>query len=341
MEHTPTTVISPPAARLNALERIAAEVEMDAVYRNAIEQDAHTSRGTLARASENALRDDVLKFSGWCADAGLAHMPATAETLAAFIDFQSEAGKAVASIRRYCASIAAYHRAARAPNPMELKTARDALKRVARARRDEKQAQARGITDDDVVRMLEASPRHLVGLRNKALLVTAYSTLARRGELVSLLAEDLQVDSDQFGRIRVRRSKTDQTAQGAYVAITADAMHHLRAWMSAAGIEQGPLFRSVDRHRRVGGHLPAAAVSMIFKGMAKAARLSTDTVARISGHSSRVGAASDMVRYGADIAGAMQAGRWKTPAMVSRYCEGLELKRGAVAQVSTRRKQFV
>ena len=82
-------------------------------------------------------------------------------------------------------------------------------------------------------------------------------------------------------------------------------------------------------------------MAVIFKGMAKAARLSPDTVAQISGHSTRVGAASDMVRLGADIAGAMQAGRWRTPAMVSRYCQGLDLKRGAVAQVAMRRKQFV
>ena len=48
-----------------------------------------------------------------------------------------------------------------------------------------------------------------------------------------------------------------------------------------------------------------------------------------------------MVRYGADIAGAMQAGRWQTTTMVSRYCAELELKRGAVAQVAARREQFV
>jgi hypothetical protein len=36
----------------------------------------------------------------------------------------------------------------------------------------------------------------------------------------------------------------------------------------------------------------------------------------------------------------MQAGRWQTTTMVSRYCEGLELKRGAVAQVAAKREQF-
>jgi hypothetical protein len=48
-----------------------------------------------------------------------------------------------------------------------------------------------------------------------------------------------------------------------------------------------------------------------------------------------------MIRYGADVAGAMQAGRWTSTTMVARYCDGLELKRGAVAQVAARREQFV
>jgi hypothetical protein len=47
-----------------------------------------------------------------------------------------------------------------------------------------------------------------------------------------------------------------------------------------------------------------------------------------------------MVRYGADIAGAMQAGRWQSTRMVSRYCKELELKR-AVAHVAARREKFV
>ena len=167
------------------------------------------------------------------------------------------------------------------------------------------------------------------------------ASLCRRSELVRLLVEDLQADSDAFGSIVVRKGKTDQTGKGVAVAITADAMHHLRTWLAAARIERGPMFRSVNRHGQVGGWLDQGSVAAIFKAMAKRARLSPADVAQISGHSTRVGACQDMVRYGADIAGAMQAGRWRSTTMVSRYCEGLDLKRGAVALVALRRKQFV
>jgi integrase len=289
------------------------------------------------------LLGDVLLFSAWCLAAGLDHLPASAETVAAFVDAQAASGKAPASVRRYAASIAAYHRSAQAPNPMELKIATDALKRMGRAH-GEKQRQAKGINDNLVVRMLHAAGNRRVDLRNKALLTLAYTTMCRRSELVRLLVEDLNVDPDGFGTIIVRKGKTDQTGKGATVAITADAMHHLRAWVASARIEAGTLFRSVNRHGHVGGQLDHGAVSAIFKAMAERVRnprLSAADIAQISGHSTRVGACQDMVRYGADIAGAMQAGRWQTTTMVSRYCEGLDLKRGAVAQVAARREQFV
>jgi hypothetical protein len=47
-----------------------------------------------------------------------------------------------------------------------------------------------------------------------------------------------------------------------------------------------------------------------------------------------------MVRYGVDLAGAMQAGRWKTSAMVARSPARLLAKRGGMAQIADRRVQF-
>jgi integrase len=338
METTPVAVIATPNPHQNALAILAGHVGDD-VYAANLRKDAESSRGTRTPNTERALLGDVLLFTGWCADAGLAHLPASAETVAAFIDAQAAAGKAPASIKRYAASIAAYHRSAQAPNPLDLKIATDALKRMSRAR-GEKQRQAKGINDDLVVKMLTAAGNRLVDLRNKALVAVAYTSLCRRGELVRLLVEDLHADADGFGTVIVRRSKTDQTGKGASVAITADAMHHLRAWLVAARIESGPLFRNVNRHRQVGGRLDEGSVSTIFRAMAGRARLSPGDVAQISAHSTRVGACQDMVRLGADVAGAMQAGRWKTTTMVARYCDGLDLKRGAVAQVALRRQQF-
>jgi integrase/recombinase XerD len=66
--------------------------------------------------------------------------------------------------------------------------------------------------------------------------------------------------------------------------------------------------------------------------MARRAGLSADAIARISGHSTRVAAAQDMLRYGEPLPGIMQAGRWKTSTMVARYTA----KQGARTSAATR-----
>jgi hypothetical protein len=49
------------------------------------------------------------------------------------------------------------------------------------------------------------------------------------------------------------------------------------------------------------------------------AGLTADETARISGHSTRVGSAQDMLRYGEQLPSIVQAGCWKTAEMVARY----------------------
>jgi hypothetical protein len=74
--------------------------------------------------------------------------------------------------------------------------------------------------------------------------------------------------------------------------------------------------------------------------MAQDAGLTSEEASWISGHSTRVGAAQDMVRYGVYLARAMQAGRWSTPEAVARYSARLVAKRGGMAQITERRAQF-
>lgn len=304
-------------------------------------EHAADSRGAYAPATERALRSDVAIFTGWCAGMNRKALPASFETVAAFVDAMAELKKP-ATVRRYVSSVATFHRAAELANPCDSQKVKLALKRMHREhKRDQQQAQA--ITDHVVVRMLTAAGRRLRDLRDKALLVTAYTTMCRRSELVALRREDLQIDSDGFGTVAILSSKGDQEGCGDVAAITPDAMAHLQAWLETAKIETGPLFRSVrkGRYSSIGGPLGAGDVAVIFKRMAVRARLKSEEVAHISGHSTRVGAAQDMIRYEADMAGAMQAGRWKSPEMLARYTRRVNVRRGAVAKVAGKREQFV
>ena len=132
----------------------------------------------------------------------------------------------------------------------------------------------------------------------------------------------------------VRRGKTDPERAGAVVYSARDTTRIVRAWFDGGGIADGFLFRSLSRTGTPGRSLDPSQIPRIFKGMARAADLPDDAVDGLSGHSARVGAAQDMIASGVELAAILQAGRWKTTAMVNRYDERLMARRSGAAQLN-------
>ena len=76
--------------------------------------------------------------------------------------------------------------------------------------------------------------------------------------------------------------------------------------------------------------------------MARRAGLPPAIVDRLSGHSTRVGAAQDMVASGVELPAILQTGQRKTTTMVDRYGERLLPRRNLPAcSVATRRRAAV
>jgi integrase len=322
---------------LSRIETVPATLADGAISAN-LRRHAVDARGAYARNTERALQADVAIFTAWCAQMNHPALPAAPATVAAFIDAMA-AGKAPATVRRYVSSVATFHRAAGVANPCDALASKLALKRMHREL-GRAQRQAAPLTDRLVERMLAVGGTRLRDLRHKAMLVLAYTTMVRRAELVALQFADLQVEADGFGTVVIRRSKTDQEGQGAVAPIPADAMRHVQAWIDAAGIEGGTLFRAVLKGNRVGGALDPGDVARCFKLMARRAGLSAEDTARISGHSTRVGSAQDMLRYGEQLPAIMQAGRWKTAEMVGRYTAKQDARHSAAVRIAHRRVQF-
>ena len=236
-------------------------------------------------------------------------------------------------MRRYVASIAAAHKAlghAKAARgaPVQL-----ALKRMHRAR-GRRQTQARGLTWPLRQRLLAAVGKRPIDDRNRALVAVAYDGMLRRSELTGLEVDDLMEEVDGSGALLVRRGKTDPEGRGAVVYLAPDTVALLRAWRARAGIEAGRLFRSVGKDGSLGTRLDASQVPRIYKAMARRAGLPEDLAQALSGHSARVGAAQDMIASGIGLPAILQAGRWKTTAMVNRYGERVLARRSGAAQLA-------
>ena len=303
----------------------------DLVAANLAQHAVH-ARGAYASNTERALRSDVAAFTSWCGTEGLAALPALPATLVAYVD--ALAGhKAPATIRRYLSSIATFHRAARLDNPCMAIEVNLALKRLHREQ-GRAQVQAAPLIRSLVDRLMAAAGPDMKDRRDRALLALAYDTLCRRSELVALRVADIEAGTEGDATVLVARSKTDPEGVGMVRYIAPDTRRHLEAWISAAEITDGALFRSVGRGGRVGGALDTGDVARIFKRMARAAGISPDTVTGISGHSSRVGAAQDMVRHGVELPAVMQAGGWRTAEMVGRYTRRLDARRSGAAKLA-------
>ena len=109
-------------------------------------------------------------------------------------------------------------------------------------------------TADVVTQMLALCPATLRGRRDAALLALGFAGAFRRSELVAMTVADL-VDAPDGYRVMIRRSKTDQEGAGQEIAIPRgcriEPVKLVQAWLQAAGITEGPVFRPVLKGRRV------------------------------------------------------------------------------------------
>ncbi|MDE0254574.1 MAG: tyrosine-type recombinase/integrase, partial [Rhodospirillaceae bacterium] len=194
--------------------------------------------------------------------------------------------------------------------------------------------QAHGLTAPLRRRLLAVPGDRLIEVRNRALLAVAYDGMLRRAELVALQVTDLLEEMRGDATLLVRRSKTDGEGYGDMLYLARDTVRLVRAWLDRSGITDGRLFRSVGKGGRLGEGLDPSQVPRILKGMAQRAGLPAAVVRDLSGHSARVGAAQDMIAAGIELPAVLQAGRWKSTAMVNRYGERLLARRSGMAQLA-------
>jgi site-specific recombinase XerD len=279
--------------------------------------------GAYADNTLRAYRADMEVFEDWCRKARRSALPAEPQTVAAFIAHETQSSSA-ATLKRRLAGIRKVHRLLRMENPVTDEEVVIAMRRALRAKRARPQ-QALGLTGDLRDQLIAACPNSLAGMRDRAMIALGYDTLCRRAELVALLAEDLRPPSDGSAQILIRRSKNDPYGEGRLGYVSPESLKLVHAWLTAAGIDSGYIFRAV-RGDRAGSHaLHPYAVNRILKQAARAAGLPAEAIEHLSGHSMRVGAAQDLIVSGLGVLPIMQAGGWKTMNVVGRYVENANL----------------
>jgi integrase len=287
--------------------------------------------GAYSPNTIRAYRADFMVFEAWCRKEGRLALPATPETVAEFVTAEGKKS-APATVGRRRASIAKVHKLLKLESPVASEDVNLATRTMYR-QRGRRQDQALGMTALLKQKLIEACADNLRGRRDRALFCTGYDTLCRRAELVQLRIEDLKLRPDGSGTILVRKSKADQLGRGRLAYLSIDAIGHLQRWIEAAQLDQGPIFRGIQGPDVSLKALHSSRVAVILKDRAKRAGLAPSVVSQLSGHSMRVGAAQDMAAAGIDLGAIMHAGGWKSPDMVMRYIEHMDVQKSGMARL--------
>ena len=158
----------------------------------------------------------------------------------------------------------------------------------------------------------------LLGIRDRALILMMWFGCLRRSDAIPRDVEDIRFVREGF-IIMIGKSKANQAGEPEEVAVpfTRDPslcpVRALRAWLDAAQITTGAIFRGVSRHVHVSAaRMHLGSVSQIVKAICEPAGLDIE---KLSSHSMRAGFASSA----RSLEDAMKQGRWKSERVARGY----------------------
>lgn len=252
-----------------------------------------------APATKRAYRGDWEKFTRWAAEQKIDALPASGATVANYITYLAESGRAASTISRALTSISQAHRTLDLASPTKSPEVANVYKGIRRTK-GTAQRRAKPLVIAELKRICDSMKPSFLGRRDKAMMLLGWAGALRRSELVALDLDHIDFVEEGM-TILIITSKTDQESAGYKLGIpfAGDKDYcpvlKLKHWLDLASIVRGPLFIAIgtpgkkfhanivdaDRHR-----LAASAVNTIIKRRVKQAGMNA---AGYSGHSLRAG----------------------------------------------------
>lgn len=173
--------------------------------------------------------------------------------------------------------------------------------------------------------MVATCDEFMIRRRDRALLLVGFAAALRRSELVALNVADVAF-VPQGMTVLVARSKTDQEQAGQSIGVVQTGtatcpVAALQSWLAAAKIEDGRVFRRINRHGQLGPALSDQSVALIVKR--RAAMIGREAN-EFSGHSLRAGLATAAASFGVEERVIMRQTRHRS-VTVRRYIRDGEL----------------
>jgi site-specific recombinase XerD len=272
--------------------------------------------------AENTIRAyaaDLEDFRHWCKKYEREWLPATPKTVGLYLGARTD-DLSLSTLERRLAAIASLHKEEGYESPASV--AEGPLRTIWKGIVREKTRQKDGalpLMVEDLRSIIEHLPRYssseggptgrltLTALRDRALLLVGWTGALRRSELVALTTGDIQFIEGEGVNVYVRRSKSDQEAEGLVKGLPYGSNREtcpvtaLRQWLQTAernveGPFEGDIFRRFYRGESIGeSAMTAQYVSTVLKRHAESAGLDPESY---SAHSLRAGFITQAIRAG-------------------------------------------
>ena len=277
--------------------------------------------GAFAKNTIRAYRSDFIQYQTWCSQNSLAPIPATADTMAQYVDYLATVKKS-ATIRRRINSLGTVLKLSKHHDPTKQPEVILALKRMHR-KIGRAQEQAKPLTKTLLTQLLKNCDNSIMGIRNQVLLRLGYETMRRRSELCAFKFKDIDQAPNGKPIIKLNFSKTDQYGAGKVLPISEELLNILGIWKGIVG-SRGYILRQINKHGHIGHSLNPASINTILKTLQEGLK-SESNQQPLSGHSFRVGAALDLLEQGEPLEKIMLRGGWQTDSTAMKYARNWHL----------------
>ncbi len=208
--------------------------------------------------------------------------------------------------------------------------------------RPRKRKSAKAVTGDVLAKLLAScGSSSLRDLRDRAILMVAFASGGRRRSEIAGLRKEQLTDEPPIERpdgpplpslsIHLGRTKTSGADHDEIVYLTGRPVEALNAWMEAASIKSGSIFRKIDRWGNLSSRpLDPKSVNDVVKQRAALAGLDP---AEFSAHGLRSGYLTEAANRGVPLPEAMEQSRHRSVQQASSYYNSATRRSGRAARL--------
>ena len=265
-------------------------------------------KNSKANNTLRAYQSDFRDFTAFCSKNGFSSMPTQPKILALYITHLSKSSK-FSTLKRRIASISVIHKLKGhyldTKHPIIMENLHG-IKRTLGSRQKAKKP----ILINDLKLIINVIDKEKI--RDKALILVGFAGGFRRSELVNIYYEDVEFVPEGV-KILIKRSKTDQSGEGAIKAIP---YFDNQEFCPVIALKNYINNKFTDKFERKIFEISDKSVALIIKRYADKAGLDSS---RYAGHSLRSGFATTAAEFGAEERNIMAMTGHKTTQMVRRY----------------------